>query len=59
MPEREALARDNALPLSAMQDISDTYTGIAAAITGKPIQLSDNPKAEIVDILNDHYGLIL
>ena len=59
MPEREALARDNALPLSAMQDISDTYTGIAAAITGGPIQLSDNPKAEIVDILNDHYGLIL
>ena len=59
MPEREALARDNALPLSAMQDISDTYTGIAAAITGKPIQLSGNPKAEIVDILNDKYGLIL
>ncbi len=59
MPERAALARDNALPLTAMMDISDTYTGIAAAITGQPIQLSDDPKSEIVDILNADYGLII
>lgn len=59
MPEREALARDNALPLEAMQDISDTYTGIAETITGNKIELSDDPKAEIVDILNDQYDLIV
>jgi phosphoribosylaminoimidazole-succinocarboxamide synthase len=56
MPEREALARDNALPLQA---ISNTYTGIAEAITGKPVRLSDDPKGEIVDVLNEQYGLIV
>ncbi|MDA0147471.1 phosphoribosylaminoimidazolesuccinocarboxamide synthase [Vibrio sp. LaRot3] len=58
MPEREALARDNELPLEALMDISKTYTGIAEKITGQPIQLSDNPKQEIVDILAKEYGLI-
>ena len=59
MPEREALARDNALPLEAMLDISDTYTSIAETITGKKIELSDDPKGEIVDILNEQYDLIV
>ncbi|WP_260258548.1 phosphoribosylaminoimidazolesuccinocarboxamide synthase [Vibrio intestinalis] len=58
MPEREALARDNELPLEALMDISKTYTGIAEKITGKAIHLSDNPKQEIIDILAQEYGLI-
>ncbi len=58
MPEREALARDNALPVDALMDISRTYTGIAETITGKPIVLSDNPKQEIIDVLSKDYGLI-
>lgn len=58
MPEREALARDNELPLQALMDISTTYTGIAEKITGQPIKLSDNPKQEIIDILGSQYGLI-
>ncbi|SIO95080.1 phosphoribosylaminoimidazolesuccinocarboxamide synthase [Vibrio spartinae] len=58
MPEREALARDNALPLKALQDISETYTGIAEKITGQPIHLSNNPKQEIIEILDREYGLI-
>ncbi len=58
MPEREALARDNALPLEALMDISRTYTGIAEKITGKPIVLSANPKQEIIDVLSKEYGLI-
>jgi len=59
MSEREALARDNALPLAAIKAVSDTYTGIAEMITGQSIVLSDNPKGEIIDVLNEHYGLIL
>jgi phosphoribosylaminoimidazole-succinocarboxamide synthase len=58
MPEREALARDNELPLEALMDISRTYIGIAEKITGKPIELSVNPKQEIIDILAKEYDLI-
>ena len=58
MPEREALARDNELPLDAMMAVSKTYIGVAEKVTGKPITLSANPKAEIVDILKTRYGLI-
>jgi phosphoribosylaminoimidazole-succinocarboxamide synthase len=59
MEERKALARDNALPESVMMRISDTYTGIAEKITGEKLVLSDNPKAEIIQILADEYGLIV
>jgi len=58
MDEREALARDNALPLEALMDISKTYLGIAEKITGGKIELSDNPKQEIIDILSRDFGLI-
>lgn len=58
MDEREVLARDNALPLEALQDISRTYIGIAEKITGQPINLSSNPKQEIIDVLSKEYGLI-
>ncbi|WP_257284396.1 phosphoribosylaminoimidazolesuccinocarboxamide synthase [Endozoicomonas sp. SESOKO1] len=58
MPEREALARDHALPQSAFMDLSRTYTGIAEKITGKSLGLSENPKAEIIEILDNEYGLI-
>ncbi|QYJ75888.1 MULTISPECIES: phosphoribosylaminoimidazolesuccinocarboxamide synthase [Shewanella] len=58
MPEREALARDNALPLDAMMNVSRTYTGIAEKVTGRKIELSDNPKAEIIAILKEQYALV-
>ncbi|MBY8085511.1 phosphoribosylaminoimidazolesuccinocarboxamide synthase [Vibrio fluvialis] len=58
MPEREALARDNALPLESLMDISRTYLGIAEKIVGHPIELSANPKQEIIDVLAKEYGLI-
>ncbi len=58
MPEREALARDNALPLDALMDISRTYLGIAEKIVGHPINLSQNPKQEIIKVLDEQYGLI-
>lgn len=58
MDERSALAKDNELPADALMDISRTYTGIAEKITGKKIELSDNPKAEIIQILKEHYQLV-
>ncbi len=58
MVEREALARDNELPASVLMSVSKTYLDIAEKITGKKIELSDNPKAEIIAILRDEYQLI-
>jgi len=57
MQEREALARDNALPSSALMDVSRTYTEVAEKITGKTLKLSENPKEEIITAL-DAYGII-
>ena len=58
MDERLALAEHNALPTSVLMSISDTYLNIAEKITGEKIVLSDNPKAEIIDILRNEYNLI-
>jgi phosphoribosylaminoimidazole-succinocarboxamide synthase len=58
MVERLALAKDNALPEAVLMKISATYTGIAEKIIGKKIVLSENPKAEIIDILRTQYNLI-
>jgi len=58
MDERNALAKDNELPEEVLMDISATYIGIAEKITGQKIVLSDNPKAEIVEILRRDFDLI-
>jgi phosphoribosylaminoimidazole-succinocarboxamide synthase len=58
MIERNALAKDNALPVAVLMEISATYTQIAEKITGKKIELSDNPKAEIIAILRSEYQLV-
>ena len=59
MSEREALARDNKLPKEVLMTVSKTYAQIAEKITGKKILLSENPKAEIIEILDRDYGLII
>ncbi|WP_043317577.1 phosphoribosylaminoimidazolesuccinocarboxamide synthase [Microbulbifer sp. HZ11] len=58
MDERSALARDNELPESMLMEVSNTYVGIAEKIIGAKLVISDNPKAEIVQVLRDQYGLI-
>ncbi|MBV7264480.1 phosphoribosylaminoimidazolesuccinocarboxamide synthase [Photobacterium sp. WH24] len=58
MDEREALARDNALPEDVLMQVSRIYTGIAEKVTGKKIELSGNPKEEIITVLRNEYGLI-
>ncbi|WP_028117153.1 phosphoribosylaminoimidazolesuccinocarboxamide synthase [Ferrimonas senticii] len=59
MEERSALARDNALPVEVLMQVSKTYLDIAEKITGQKIELSANPKAEIIDILRDQFDLIV
>lgn len=58
MNERQALAKDNALPESVLMNVSKTYIDIAEKITGEKLTLSGNPKAEIIAILKNDYGLI-
>ncbi len=54
MEERAALAVDNALPESVLMQVSATYSDIAEKITGEPLVLSQNPRAEIIDILSGY-----
>jgi phosphoribosylaminoimidazole-succinocarboxamide synthase len=58
MVEREALARDNALPESVLMAVSETYVDIAEKIIGASVPLSDNPRAEIIDVLSREFALI-
>jgi len=58
MKERSALAKDTALPASALMDVSKTYTDIAEKITGKALATSRNPRAEIIEVLDKQFGLI-
>merc|ERR1711879_549879 len=58
MEERKKLAKDNALPTAVLMEVSKTYTDIAEKITGVKIPISEDPKAEIIKILGEQYGLI-
>ncbi|WP_111979481.1 phosphoribosylaminoimidazolesuccinocarboxamide synthase [Algibacillus agarilyticus] len=58
MNERTALALNNPLPVDVLMQVSETYVAIAEKITGEKLTLSDNPKAEIIKVLKQEYGLI-
>lgn len=58
MAERTALAKSTDLPRTMLMQVSDTYVSIAEKITGETLPLSDNPRAEIVDLLREQYGLV-
>ena len=58
MPERQALAENNALAETVLMQTSKTYLDIAEKITGQKIVLSENPKAEIIEILAKEFNLI-
>lgn len=58
MEERKQLAVDNALPEAKLMEVSRVYTDIAEKITGKKIAVSENPKDDIIKILDEKYGLI-
>jgi len=58
MKEREALAKDNALPQSVLMDVSKTYIEIAEKIVGGKLKTSEDPRSEIIAVLDAQYGLI-
>ena len=58
MPERTALARDTELPREILMQVSRTYLDVARQITGEQLTLSENPKAEITEILRRDFGII-
>jgi phosphoribosylaminoimidazole-succinocarboxamide synthase len=58
MDERFAYARETVLPASMMMDVSATYVDIAERITGKTLQVTDNPREEIIAVLGGEFGLI-
>ena len=59
MNERYALALENELPESVMMEVSNTYVSLAEKIIGHKLTISDNPKQEILTILDQDYGLIV
>ena len=58
MTERQALARDNALPVDVLMAVSEIYTGIAERITGSSIPIPRDPRADIIEVLSAEFGLI-
>ncbi|MFT5838573.1 MAG: phosphoribosylaminoimidazole-succinocarboxamide synthase [Flavobacteriales bacterium] len=58
MSERQALAKNNALPVEVLWQLSKTYIDMAEKITGQPLTLSDDPKTEIIQILQNNYQLV-
>merc|ERR1711959_372840 len=58
MEERKALAQNNLLPQSVLMEVSKTYSDIAEKITGKALRISEDPRHEIITILDVQYGLI-
>lgn len=58
MVERLQLAKNHLLPQSVLLQVSQTYAELAEKIIGKPLKLSDDPKTEVVDILNG-YGVVV
>merc|ERR1711904_513776 len=58
MAERKKLATDNLLPQSVLMEVSKTYSDIAEKITGSKLRISEDPRGEIITILDVQYGLI-
>lgn len=58
MDERYAFASSTVLPRQMMMDVSSTYIDIAERITGRPLDVSDNPRDEIVRVLRDELSII-
>jgi len=57
MDERKKLAL-NKLPEAKLMEVSKVYTDIAEKITGEKITVSDDPKGEIIKILDEKFGII-
>jgi phosphoribosylaminoimidazole-succinocarboxamide synthase len=41
-----------------MLDVSETYVGVAERIMGEKLDASDDPRAEIIQVLRDNFDII-
>lgn len=57
MAERKAYAENTLLPSSLMHAVSETYIGIAEKIIGKPLEVPENPRREIEDLIDTQLKL--
>ena len=57
--DHEQLAKDYILPESVMLEVSNTYVGIASKIVGRDIVIPEDPRQEVITILDNDYGLIV
>ena len=58
MEERLAFARNTVLPTQMMLDVSKTYVGVAERIMGEKLDVSDDPRTEIIQVLRDNFDII-
>jgi len=58
MEERKKLGENSLIPQSILMEVSKTYTDIAEKITGQKLRISEDPRNEIITILDVQYGLI-
>jgi len=58
MAERNQLAETTLLPGDIFMQVSETYISLAEQITGQPLNLPGNPRAEIIERLRRDYDLI-
>jgi len=58
MGERTKLAADNLLPQAKLLEVSKVYTDIAEKITGQALEVTENPRDDIIQILDEKFGLI-
>jgi phosphoribosylaminoimidazole-succinocarboxamide synthase len=58
MDERQTLAREFCLPAEVFLEVAKTYQSIAEDILGAPLQVPEDPEAEIIDVLDADFGLI-
>ena len=58
MEERLEFARNTVLPTQMMLDVSETYVGVAERIMGEKLDASDDPRAEIIQVLRDNFDII-
>ena len=58
MEERLEFARNTVLPTQMMLDVSKTYVGVAERIMGEKLDVSDDPRTEIIQVLRDNFDII-
>ena len=58
MDERYAYASDTLLPREMMLDVSATYIDVAEQITGRSLDVSENPRSDMLRVLREELDIV-